>query len=413
MVKNPYVQLLVFGLIFLIYWLSKNPYLSFGDAIGVVYYASLGFDWATNATSHFLYLNLCHVLIAPELGNPVSVLTGLSIFFSMLCLYRLYQLIELSSGDRPTALVLVAIFAVSFTWWRQAITVEVYSMSMWLAMEILWTMGKDVLQGEYRRSWQVAIWMALAILTHIQFILLLPAVLVYWIQAARPQWSRMFPPLGMFAVLVSPLFLLPHFLETHSLSAIFFDHAYQDQVLQFDLGSLFMGALRSIGYLLYNFHVFVPLLLLGVWQSWKKRRYWTILLLLAAAPIWGFAMRYNVTDNYVFFLLPYLVLMILGSEGIGWFSETIKALWLRLALAFCLSPLMYVCAWQVAEQIPRLQIFAEPKAYKGGLRYYFWPGQSHSVDPLQLARDIHAGKKEPIPDFDRYELVVKYLDLEQ
>ncbi|MEM7372324.1 MAG: DUF2723 domain-containing protein [Bacteroidota bacterium] len=410
MAKNRYLTWMIFGLIGLIYWLTKNPFLSFGDSIGVLYYASLGFDWATNATSHFLYLNLCHILILPQIGNPVSLLTGLSIVFAMGCLYRLYLLIDLASGKQSIALITSLIFAVSFSWWRQAVTIEVYSMSMWIAMEIFWAMGQDVLQEENKRSWQVAIWMAVAMLTHIQFLLLLPAVGMYWMRGEK-NWKQRLGPIGLFALLVSPLFLLPILLQTHPLSAIFFDHAYQGQVLQMDIKNLFFGGLRSIGYLIYNFHVFLPLLVWGIWINWKKRRAWTLLLLLAAAPIWGFAMRYNVTDSYVFFLLPYLVLCILGADGVGWLEEKIRPLWLRVALTICLSPLMYLCAWQVAEQIPRLQIFAEPKAYKGGLRYYFWPGQSQSADPIQLAREIHEEKRPTIPDFDRYELVVKYLDL--
>ena len=409
MKNNRTLPILVFALIGVIYWLTQNPFVSFGDSVGVLYYASQGFDLDTNATSHFLYLNVCAFLLLPGWGNPVAVLTGASIVFALLALFRLYQLLQLTGIRSSTAAMIVLMMALSFTWWRQAVTIEVYAMSSWIAMEILLAMGKNYWLGEWKRAWQVAIWMGIALLTHIQFLLLIPAVMLYWWWGKGRSIFQKFGPLLLMLLISSPLILIPLVFDTHPISEVFFDAGYQDQVLGIDVGSLVMGSLRSLGYLLYNFHVFVPLLLVGLWKNWKIHNRWTFLLLLAAAPIWAFAMRYNVTDNYVFFLLPYFILCALSGPGWEWVGEKLKPIWIRLGLAICLSPILYFTAWQIAAQIPRFQQFAEPKAYKGGLQYYFWPGQSQSADPLQLAREIRSGEREPIPDFDRYDLVLRYL----
>lgn len=401
----------IFGVIATIYWFSRNPYVSFGDSIGFLYYASLGFDLATNSTSHFLYQNICHLLLLPEIGNPVDVLTASSIFFMLACLYRMYQLILITGRSQIDACLSVIVMALGFTCWRQAGTIEVYAMCLWLGAEILLAMGKDVYEKKSKRIWQVAIWMGLALLTHIQFLLLIPAAVLYWSWGRQTSlWQKM-GPFFLMLLVSSPLLILPLVFDTHPVSSVFSDQSYQTQVFQIELKSLLIGGLRSLGYLIYNFHVFLPILLIGVWKSWQSQRFWTLLLLLAAAPLWGFAMKYTVTDNYVFFLLPYLSLCILGSAGWTAFTQLIKPFVLRIALVFCIGPLLYVSAWQIAEEIPALQTFAIPKQYKGGLRYYFWPGQSHSTDPLQLAQDIQEGKREMIPDFDRYEQVLEYLQL--
>ncbi|MEM7655994.1 MAG: DUF2723 domain-containing protein [Bacteroidota bacterium] len=483
-----------------IYLMTRNPFASFGDSLGMLYHASLGVDWATNATSHFLYVNFCalSLKLLPFL-DQVLVLSLISWAFALLSLHRFGQLLKLAGSSEGLAAFLLLVMGLSFTWWRQAVMIEVYTLSCWVGLSVVWAMVKDELasQKKNQQAWLIGLWLGLALLAHIQFVLLTPVIgWHFW----RRRASGISPALGTIGVTIlvsSPLWILPLLLGTHSLKAVFFDQGYQDQVLQTDLASLVKGSLRSLGYLLYNFHVWVALIAWGLWKNWQKNRYWLWLAGLGGGPLWVFAMRYDVTDNYVFFLFPYFLLWLAVGAGIkgqgsgnreqgssplaeedlregegGWgmnseqgaeskeqgsqpkavprvenparreggrrgrkpktrnkdqrfpmlgislrltgievpfFRNQPIPLWLILATALCLSPLVYATAWKVAEQVPSVQEFAEPKAYKGGVRYYLWPGQAYSPDPLKLAKAIYLGEQLPNPDFDRYPITIAYL----
>ncbi|MCB0852322.1 MAG: hypothetical protein KDD63_08880, partial [Bacteroidetes bacterium] len=112
----------------IVYLLTRSSYPGFGDSIGFLLFAERGFDLATNATSHFLYTNVNHLaLVLFPQANPVSVLVGVSLIFSLFCVIFTYKYIKLISKDTFNTLVPLLIFALSFTWWRQSVIVEVYT----------------------------------------------------------------------------------------------------------------------------------------------------------------------------------------------------------------------------------------------------------------------------------------------
>jgi hypothetical protein len=71
---------LVFGGFAVIYLINRSPFVGFNDGLTFLDSAATGFDFATNATSHFLYNNLQHVLLKVFFFLPhVVVLTLFSI----------------------------------------------------------------------------------------------------------------------------------------------------------------------------------------------------------------------------------------------------------------------------------------------------------------------------------------------
>jgi hypothetical protein len=385
----------------LTYTLTRNPYLSFGDSIGFALQAVAGFDLATNATSHLLYAVLNRLLVLALPGaSPALILTAGSGLFALLALERVYRLCRHCGLPAGSSAVAVLVFGLGFTWWRQAVQAEVYAFSTWLACGFLAAAACNLLHG--RAALRMSAWLGLALLAHIQYVLLLPA----WLYALlRPGagWRQAVPAGLVLAGFSAPLWVLPLLLHTHPLRAVLFDHQFQGQVLAFSAGQLLRGAALSLGYLAYNFHLWLLPAAAGVVLLWRRQRRMWLLLLLAGGPVWAFAMRYAVTDSYVFFILPYAALtpaLAAGLEraaGAGWR----KAL-LRCCAAWALAPLLYAGAWQAAERMPRAAAAAAPKAYKGGLRYYLWPGLEYAPDPLRLAQEIEAGRMAPIADFDRY-----------
>jgi hypothetical protein len=425
-------EILIFGCLALIYLLTQNPYAGFGDGLGFLYYGERDFYWETNATSHFLYTNLNHlVLILLPFLPPARVLGGMSTLFALLALFQLYLLVWELQRNRLLAVLAVVMMGLSFSWWRQAVSIEVYALNGFLVMRMVLLLVRSAWRPFGRSQWQIGFWYGLALLTHIQNILLLPLFLYHlWHGFSRRQkgtgWSLL---VGL--LLTSVLFLPPLLAETNSIRAIFFDRQFGDAVLGLDLGATARGFVRSLGYLVYNFHVFLPLLLWGLVRWWReenigvflkgagggtdKPQALSLLLLGTALLFWLFAMRYDVTDNYVFFLYPYFVIVALGIGGCKALLNRWSRLRPEILLGFCLllSPLFYGGGSYVLTQVKAVQTWAQPKAFKGGVYYYFWPGRSQAPDPLQLAREIREGQREAIPDFDRYEMALEYLEWQE
>lgn len=405
----------VFLIIATVYLLTRNPYVDFGDSIGFLYHASKDFDLATNATSHFLYNNFNHVLVilTPFL-NPVLTLSMVPVIFSLLTLERLHRIARILTEDHPSSILAVLIMAFGFTWWRQTVIIEVYSFYLFLISQAVLCATRDISEGGNSRILQTALWLGLATLTHIQTLLMGPFFLYYAYVAAQGEFLPVVKGLGLWGLISSLLVVLPLFHHLHPVSAVFFDNHFQQEVLSVAWPSLIKGTLRSIGYWLYNFHVFGLLMVHGLWLGWKYHRKLTILYLLGGIPVWLFAMRYDVTDNYVFFLTPYLFMTALSSLSIRFWWGKIHLKWLKpatLVLFVSLSPAVYFFVWKTAEKVPSMQALGESKAYKGGLAYYLWPGRSGSPDPLTLAREIYHQERLPIEEFDRYPVAIEYLKL--
>ncbi|MEL7530609.1 MAG: DUF2723 domain-containing protein [Bacteroidota bacterium] len=396
---------LFYAALLLIYGLSRNPYPEFGDSLGFVYHASIGFDWATNATSHFLYANLNHVLVVllPFL-SPVLVLSLVSLLFGILSVEQLRQLGLSLKLEPAAALFAAAIFALGFSWWRQVVTIEVYSMQLFWVLRMLVLMSRDEEEGIYRRGWWVSLLYGLSLLAHIQNLLLLPLWLYYYWRGRTRHVSMVSAVLAI--LLFGVLFISASLRGTNTYAAIFFDRQFQGEVMQFEMLTILKGFARSLGYLAYNFHVFLVPIAWGLWLWLRERKAWILALIGASLLFWGFAMRYNVNDNYVFFLMPYGVLAIAGGLGYQKIAQGRK--WEQWGFALSsLSILVYLLALFAATQVPELNRWAEPKAYKGGLKYYLYPGRASAPDPVKLAQQIQNGEIPAIPDFDRYEMALK------
>lgn len=398
-----------------VYLLTRNPHPGFGDSLGFLFYAKSGYDLATNATSHFLYINFAHTLVILFPFVPTILLMSLiSLVFALLSLERLYRLARLIGNDLQSSIFAVLVMALSFTWWRQAVVIEVYTFYCFCVLQVWVWVVEDVVSGQYRHMPKVGLGLGLAVLTHIQTILLLPFFFLYlwWGRAKTIQVAL---SIGLGVALGSVLVVLPLILHLNPIDAVFFDNHFRGEVLGIDWKNLVMGGFRSVGYLLYNFHFFTPLLVYGLILAWRKERRLVLLLGVASLPIWLFAMRYNVTDNYVFFLLPYFAIVAFSGLSFNHVMTHLKPGLVKTGafiLPFVFSPLVYFFVLKMAHQIPSAQRFAVSKAYKGGMAFYLWPGQSHAPDPLRLAEEIRDGKVAPLPDFERYPVALQYLDIQ-
>ncbi len=370
----------VFALIVMVYWVERSRGPGWGDSLAFIFSALEGFSWSVNATGHFLYDNLNAGLVAfIPWADPVAMLTAVSLLFGLLTLVRIFQTSYLLTENSLAALLATIGFAFSFTFWRQVEQVEVYTCASFCTASAIHCMLADTNSGSYRNLMATGWWMGLAILVHIQTVLLFPLFFIYLFGAGaehrRGISLSLLAVAACFMLLMIPALLLSEYTP----SAVFFSFGFREEVMNFSIRSIVAGSLVSIAYAAYAFHVHLFAVILGFAGCLRRSPRVIVLTIAGIVPVWLFAMRYPVSDQYVFFLNSYLFIAILSAYGYDAITSRITGQWGRtvlVALAITASPIIYSASCRVISPLPvtRIQEFHQRKAYKGGLSYYLWPG---------------------------------------
>jgi len=397
----------------MMYIMMQSPFVGFNDGLSFLLEAENGFSWHTNATSHFLYNNLQHILVS-VLGflPPVRVMVFFSIICSLLSLVRIYQIGRIYVGPLQVLPIPAMVLGLSFTFWQQSEIIEVYAFSNFLFLTLLYFSLKDIVAKEPRHLFLVATVMGLCILTHIQHILALPFFIYYLYRARGLGALKVAGAVALFAALASILFIVPLATGNHSISAIFFDNQFKDEVLALNMELVMTGMGKGMMFLMYNFHMFLIFIFHGWYVMWRDRRdlFWQLLIVLI--PYLIFATKYSVSDNHVFFLVPYLIL--LGPMALSLMNLAFKLMpymnWM-VPMMMMMSPMMYMGATMMAKDHPRFAEYQIEKAYKGGVKHLLWPGKRDAKDPLAAAKAIYQANPgtDPATIEWNYETAVKYL----
>ncbi|HEX2901175.1 MAG TPA: glycosyltransferase family 39 protein [Bacteroidia bacterium] len=408
---------LVFGGFALLYLLNRSPHVGFNDGLSFLYSAAKGFDGATNATSHFLYNNLQHLLLKAFFFLPhVWVLTLFSIGCSLCTLLLVYRVARLLTQRQGLALLPVVVLGISFTFWQQTEIIEVYAFNNLLFAAFLHVSLRDIVGKRRRNYLLVSILLGLGLLTHIQHILSIPFFLGYlWWRNDLRLGQKI---LGMlpWMLLMSILFLLPAVTGLHTWKAVFFESKFQDELLGVDAWALLKGVLLGFGMLVYNFQLTLLPIAMGWRKLWKLDRGLTIWLMALALPYLAFALKYSVNDNHVFYLCFYIVLVLplvhfLGNELDG---KSRHLRWIFPA-ALILPVVLYALATLLAPNLGLLAHYDSEKAFKGGVVHLLWPGKAWARDPLEIAwREAHLCQADPQDKIGEwnFEAAVGYLKLQ-
>ena len=387
--NNKWLVFPILGVIAAVYVWHQSPYASFHDSLGFLYEAMHGFRLTTNATNHFLYINFQHVLLTLfSFADPVRVMTGVSFVSSLIALYILYRLCLQVTQHPFAAVAVLPVLAFSYTWWRQSEIIEVYTFHAIILLFYMLLGMKDVLKGKSEHWVWISLLIGLGCLTHIQHVLSGPFFL-YYLLTGTLSWKQRGLAVAIAGGIFSLLLIPPLLLDAHPVISIFFESQFRDNVTGFDLYDLFKGTIKSLGFLAYNFHIFLLPMVIGAVQLWKHQRTAFWFLASFILPYYGFGMKYNVNDAYVFFLSSYLPLSVCIAVGIDHLIQKKKAL-LYLALPFVLlaSPMLYSGVLWTTQQLPTAKIMEQKKEYKGGMKHLFWPGKRYANDPLEMARSL-------------------------
>ncbi len=405
-----------------IYLFFKNPYPNFGDTLGFLWHATQGFTLDTNATCHFLYQNLLSLLnLSFPFINNITLFSIFPIFCAFLTLLVFNHLLNNFNFPSKIRVLAILMLGLSFNFWRWTEVFEVYALNnLVFLLMVNFAIQDTFLNGCKTRSNHyiaTCVTLGVALLVHIQHVLFLP-FFAYYTYLQLDNKKDLIKGLGLFLGIGSILIVLPLIFNTHSLSAIFFDSDYKDEVLKISLTSALWGLVKSLAFLCYQYHVFLIFIGLGLYRLFKKypSLFWQLMLILA--PYWLFAMRYEVGDSYVFFLPAYIILAFIGAWGIypifynyRIFYNLIKFRFSVVAVSFLIiSPLVYFSALQAGYHITPLQQLHQQKQWKGGLELYLFPGIRNAKNPLKVAKEFHISKDSAkIEQWYHYQNAIQYL----
>ncbi|MFI5179035.1 MAG: protein O-mannosyl-transferase family, partial [Vicinamibacterales bacterium] len=304
------------------------------------------------------------------------------------------------SGSIAAGAAAALLFAVSYTFWSQAIIAEVYALH---AIFVLLSLRLLLRWSARPTTGRLALFFACYALgfgNHLSMVLLAPAFTAYLLVAAPRGWRSMFAPrivtvAAAFALAgslqylwnIRTLWLLPN--PPHSvwsgLQTFWFDVTKSDwrETMVWNVPESMLSDRLAMYWfdLRQQFGVVGPLLAaLGV--VWLVARRWRLALLLALLYAVNvlFAFGYNVGDAHVFYLPSHLVLALLAAAGIAGVARGSARLVPALAMGLAL--------------------------YAGARAYRDYPALDRSADrrPAELLRAFTEGLD------DQHAVVVTDLD---
>lgn len=360
------ICLVLLALIY-VYSSAKDP--SLGDSLPFTIQAYHGFVFESNATNHFLYSNFLSLIykILP-FHNVHSVCVGISIISSVLSLYFLNKLLSIVGISRRSSFICLLLFGFSFTFWRMSVITEVYTFYLVFVILFLINIFKFLQERKPLYFYYLSIIFGILFLIHIQSILFIP-IYFYLIFKNYKILKEHIIYGGLILIIIFSILLIPVALGYHSLLSIFTDNAYQDSIFNFNIKIIFKSIIRNIGFLLYNFLFFVFFLFLGL-RNKERIDY----IAVGITPFLFFCIKHNVSDIYVFHLVPYVFLLIFIGRGMDYFPRKIY-----FFLPFLL-PLIYFAAFKITEQTKVGEDIGKEKGFKGGVRYMMFPPLNKNPD---------------------------------
>lgn len=386
--SNRNYSLLIFFVFAVIYTIGSFDKVPFGDCIGFVLTTEYGeFVKSATATSHFLYINAAVLIKKLFQTDGISANRILVILSAAGTVTALFHTALLITKKTWIAIVASFVFGFSFTFWRNAEIVEVYTFfGFWITLFLYSALKPFFSDGSKPGAiiWS-GIFLSCALLTHIQGIFLIPTffVLLYYLRKHR------------MAVIAGTGILVCTFLAIIALNTwenlpfnSFYSSGHGDWVansFRKNPTEYLQDLIKAGAYLIYNFNIFVIAGIIGTIVLYAKHRkvFWIVAPL--AVFNFGFGTFYAVSDNYIFFL-PFNILFAAGiAFGINniHFREKLK----RYSYIVLLIPFLYLFAFSIAKNTDKAQAFHQHKLYKGGLAYYLIPWMNDNVGIIEFTLD--------------------------
>ncbi|KAA2224773.1 protein O-mannosyl-transferase family [Chryseobacterium sediminis] len=383
---NKYLSAVFLFIIFFgIYYFGSFSKIPFADCIGFVFSAEKGvLETTATAINHFIYINTV-ILIKNLVGiNAIEASRFVVISSGAATVSVIYLTVKSISKTEWASLTAALVFGFSFTFWRNAEIIEVYTYnSLWVSL-FFFSMIKSFTEKKKIYILLSSLFLGISLWLHIQNILLIPALAVFLFYF-RNEKKYAVVSLLIFIVLFSSLFILnisqglPFKSAYSSERGTWVEDSFKKDTLQY-----VKDFFQSLGYLLYNFNLFTYFGIAGILMLYKKNREMFFVFTAGAVCVYGFSTFYAVSDNYVFFL-PFNIIFALS---IGYGLSSTKYAGLRKFSWVCLLiPVGYLLVYKVLLLTEKGKEFHAFKAYKGGLNYYVLPWMNDNIGILEFTID--------------------------
>lgn len=381
-----YLSAVLLFLIFLaIYYAGSFTRVPFADCIGFVFEAEKGeYITLATATTHLLYINTV-ILIENITGLDAIEASRLLIILSAAATVPvIYLTVKSITKTEWASLTAAFVFGFSFSFWRNAEIVEVYTYnSFWVSL-FFFSMVKSFTEHKNRYITAAGIFLGISLWVHIQNILLIPAFLVFLFYF-RHEKKYMYSALLAFGLLFISLFVL-NMSQGYSANSVYSSdrgnwvaESFRKTHLQY-----IKDFFQSFAYLIFNFNVFTFFGVIGAVFLYRTNRKMFYVFLAGSVCVYGFSTFYAVSDNYVFFL-PFNNIFALS---VGYALSLPKYAFLKkYSWACLLIPLGYVAAYKVALSTEKGEELHAFKKYKGGLNYYMLPWMNNNAGILEFTID--------------------------
>lgn len=406
MLKKIYYPFILFLLFFLIYYTGSFTRIPFADCVGFVFFVERGELMSTaTATTHFLYTNTA-ILIKNIFGiNAIEASRLLVIISAAATVSVIYITVKTITKTEWISITSAFVFGFSFSFWKNAEIVEVYTYNSLLISLFFYCIIKSFIDDKKQYMIWGGFFLGVSLWIHIQNIMLVPAFLLF-IFYFKSEKKYAYYSLLIFTVLFLSLFVL------NISQGLSFDSPYtsdqgtwvQDSFKKAPM-QYAQDLVKSVVYLLYNFNFFIVFGIVGIIALYRFNRKMFFVFFTASLFVYGFATFYAVSDNYVFFI-PFNIIFALS---IGYGISTIKKPYLKKMSWVCLIiPAMYFFAFNIVYNTKKGKEFHDFKSYKGGLNYYMLPWMNNNSGILEFTIEK---KKAPEPLFWMTNSAIEYIDL--
>ncbi|KMQ59364.1 hypothetical protein ACM46_19825 [Chryseobacterium angstadtii] len=381
-----YISALFLFIIFLaVYFAGTFTKVPFADCIGFVFEAEKGeYIPIATATTHFLYINTIIFIERLTGFDAIEASRLLIIISGAATVPVIYLTVKTLTKAEWVSLTAAFVFGFSFSFWRNAEIVEVYTYhSFWISL-FFFSIIKSFTEHKKKYIAAAGLFLGISLWVHIQNILLIPAFLIFLFYF-RNEKKYAYSSLLVFGILFLSLFIL-NTSQGYPFNSVYTSdrgHWVEDSFKKTFMQYV-KDFFQSFAYLIYNFNVFTFFGVTGAIMLYRLDRKMFFVFLAGSVCVYGFSTFYAVSDNYVFFL-PFNNIFAL-SIGYGLYHS--KYTFVRKYSWVCLLiPLGYLALYKTALLTEKGKEVHAFKKYKGGLNYYILPWMNDNEGILEFTID--------------------------
>jgi len=338
--------------------------------------------------------------LAVLIGGPEPVvITWVSSFFGALTIANVYGCVVALVARRGPAFFAAASLALATTFWRVSTITEVYTVSAALMAATCWCLILFVRDGRARDFWLACLWNGLGGANDLQSgltTLVLVGLMLVFVRTGRLTVRQ-----GLVAALVWLAAIMPYgalvireWIDSGDLGetvrSALFGKLWSDAVLSRSISRRVL--IVDVVYPIMNFlNLLLPAAAYGLYRARSAgvpaATFWGLVAMLGIHA--GFSLRYDIVEQYNFFIPMYVLFALFGGVGAHAALQRFPGRRALVGLAIAmivLTPASYVAATALARSVDALRGFARNKPYRDDYVYLMIPWSVVEDSAERMAR---------------------------